>query len=528
MPGERILIAEDEPDVRDVARLTLELAGYQITTAQHGMDAVEKARQGNFDLFLTDVKMPYMDGLDAFQEVRREDPEIVGVVMTGYGTMSIAIQAIKNGFADFVIKPFTPDELTSAVARSLEKERLRRENVRLKALIPLFELSRHFMSETRLPVLLDQVVQTGLTETRASHAHLLLYQETGQLLCAAQAGEPLADDAPWRLVAEQVVESRQPLVVNLPLEPVLQRASPAPALVGQQSLIALPLYSKERVLGALLMDKAPDMEPFTEVEAELLSVLAGQAAIAIDNARLFEERDAAFAELSQMDHMKSEFINIAAHELRTPLSLVLGYAGLLEESGDAETEDYAHAITQNALRLRAIVEDMTNLRYLETNQTRLHVEWVDLAQVIHQAVDTARLGLSDKRVDLQLELAPRLERVQADRKKLELVLSSLLSNAYKFSPSGGMILVRTEETASDVTVSVQDEGPGIPLSEQPKIWKRFYQVEESMTRVHGGIGLGLAIVKGMVELHHGRVWVESTEKRGSTFYFTLPKRGVIR
>jgi signal transduction histidine kinase len=366
--------------------------------------------------------------------------------------------------------------------------------------------------------LLSCVVQTGLDETGARRANLLLRRAEDRFEVAASAGGALEYNVRWQELAEWVLRTRQPLVVD----------SQTSALSGdtpgdQGSILALPLLNKDRAVGVLVLDKVAEAEPFTDGDAELLNVLAGQAAIAIENARLFEERERAFRELEKMDHMKSEFINIAAHELRTPLSLVLGYAGLLEEDAEGLAKSYAQSITQNALRLRSIVEDMTNLRYLELNQSTLELAPVDLRHIVRLALDVVDRGvLWDVRVETNFPES--VTPVPVDAQKLDLVLSNLLTNAYKFSPQGGKVLVSIQEREADLVVSVKDEGPGIPASEHANIWKRFYQIEHSLTRAHGGIGLGLAIVKGMVELHGGRVWVESAEGQGSAFYFSIPKR----
>lgn len=525
---ELILIADDEPDVLELCRYALQLEGYRVQTARDGLEALERARQVQCDLFLTDVKMPHLDGLSAFQRIREFDPAIVGVAMTGYGTMTTAIEALKAGFSDFVIKPFTPKELAGAIARALEKERLRRENVRLKALIPLFELSRAFMSTTDLQTLLGKVAQTGLRETQADRvACLLIEGGTGRFRLAASAGRrlDLATSSAWNQLCRQVARTRHPLVID-------PHPNPAPFFSPQQaqevgSILALPLVVKDRVIGVLVLGKPSGASSFGEGDIEFLTVLAGQAAVAIENAALFRKIRDAYRELEKIDHLKSEFINIAAHELRTPLALILGYAGLLEDTLQGEANEYLQAIVQNGNRLRTIIDDMISLRTLELKQARLTRQSISLDETIAAAIRAFRPLAETKRIRLNQDVPADLGPIEADPQKVELILGNLLSNAIKFTPPGGVVTITVraseEQAREEVVVGVHDTGPGIPLPEREQIFARFYQVEESLTRAHNGIGLGLAIVRGMVELHGGRVWVESEVGQGSTFAFTIPR-----
>jgi len=189
LADERILIADDEPDVRALARYALEADGYDVTTVNDGLEAVERARAESFTLLLTDLKMPRMGGLESFETIRAFDPDIIGVVMTGFGTMKMAIEALKLGFDDFVIKPFSPTELAKSVGRSMAQARLRQENARLKALVPLFEISRSFMADHDLGTLLTQITTTAVAETKAVAGVLLGYDsDEGYLYLKASKG----------------------------------------------------------------------------------------------------------------------------------------------------------------------------------------------------------------------------------------------------------------------------------------------------------------------------------------------------
>lgn len=531
MANERILIADDEPDVRALARYALEAEGYDVSTVSDGLEAVERARTESFTLLLTDLKMPRMGGLDAFRTIRAFDPDIIGVVMTGYGTMKMAIESLKLGFNDFVIKPFSPTELAQSVSRSLAQARLRQENARLKALMPLFEVSRSFMADHDLGTLLTQIATTAVAETKAVAGVLLGYDsDEGYLYLKASEGlSPPPHDlfVPIRdLHSDPVLSSRTATVWQAQdgsRPQICADIFPTGLALGH--LLCHPIWGKNQFSGLLTLAKEPAQTPFSTGDVEFTAVLAGQAAAAIENTSLFARIEEAYEELAKIDHLKSEFINIVAHELRTPLALVLGYTDILEDYlKDTTATEYLNVIAQNAIRLRTIIDDMMNLRYLEEKEATLNLVPVPLREVIETAIMAFAPLAEDKQQELLSDIPPDLAEIRADRQKIELILGNLLSNAIKFTPDRGRIRVTAQGGDPEVTIRVSDTGPGLSLPERERIFDRFYQVEDSLTRGHGGLGLGLSLVRGLVELHGGQVWVESAAGTGSTFCFTIPGR----
>jgi DNA-binding NtrC family response regulator len=159
MAKEKVLIVDDEIDVLDLCRRILLAQGYQVDSANNGYEAIEIARQKKFNLLLTDIKMPGMSGLEIAQQLKEFDPNIICVTMTGFSTMDMAINALKLGIDEFILKPFTPKELSAAISKAMEKERLRQENFRLRSLIPLFELNKTLMSTVEEDNLLSRVLE---------------------------------------------------------------------------------------------------------------------------------------------------------------------------------------------------------------------------------------------------------------------------------------------------------------------------------------------------------------------------------
>lgn len=528
MPDERILIVEDEPDIRDMCARALAMEGYRVTGAANAAEALQIAQKQEFDLLLTDIRMPGMSGLQTYRAIQQLRPDIVGVVITAYGSVETAIEALKLGMQDFILKPFSLEELRAAISRALEKKRLERENARLKALIPLLQLSQTFMAVTDLNILLEQVLHIAVQETAAKLAVLMLQDDISSNWVVSAA---MRDDHPEPFIhvhrlskpmIQRVVQSGRAVLwqAESSEEPFFAHVA-GDAAQAVKSAVALPLIVQGSTIGILALGKESTELAFSQSDVELLSVLASQAATAIQNARLFTRLRNAYDKLSALDHLKSEFINIVAHELRTPLAEIIAYMALLEKQIPAD-DPYWSGIARATNRLNTLTSNITNLKFLEAGQAELQCAELSLPSLIHEIIEELGPLAASKGQSLHLAIADNFPPVYVDGAKIKVVLRNLVSNAIKFTPQGGEIRIAAEVDEPGIRIAVQDTGVGIPKEEWEWIFKPFYQLESSLSREHGGIGIGLALAKSLVELHGGRIWVESEVGKGSTFYFTLP------
>lgn len=229
----------------------------------------------------------------------------------------------------------------------------------------------------------------------------------------------------------------------------------------------------------------------------------------------------------RLENVRKEFVANVSHELRTPLSVIKGYVETLVDSHDemplADREKFLRTIQRHTERLNSLLEDLLALSRLESAQPGLARERVDLASMLAAALEDFRTRPAADGHRLALAVDPALPAVLADPLKLGQVLDNLVSNALKYTPRGARIeLVACIDSVDTVKIAVRDNGPGIPAEDVPHIFERFYRVDKGRSREKGGTGLGLSIVKHIVQLHGGRVWVESRVGEGTTFYFTLP------
>lgn len=300
--------------------------------------------------------------------------------------------------------------------------------------------------------------------------------------------------------------------------------------IDPRAYMVIPLVTRGRVLGAMAFLLTETDRRYSSDDLDFAQHVARRAATAVDNLRLYEEARQAQAAAEDANRLKDDFLATLSHELRTPLNAILGWARMLRtRSLDSPTRDKAlGTIERNALAQAQIVEDLLDVSRVITGSLRLDLQPVDMGALIESAVTTIRPAAEAKGIDLNC----RVERVPpmvGDPGRLQQVVWNLLSNATKFTPSGGSIEVRVEPRDSAVYVYVSDTGVGISPEFLPHVFERFRQADSTSTRVHGGLGLGLAIVRHLVELHGGTVEASSAGSgKGATFTVCLPLRPVSR
>jgi signal transduction histidine kinase len=214
---------------------------------------------------------------------------------------------------------------------------------------------------------------------------------------------------------------------------------------------------------------------------------------------------------------------VASHELRTPLAILLGYASLLDEQATDTAKKHTQAIIHSALHLKKLVTDMLSLRYLQAGEMELELQLLEVADVTQKVVEELGFLAKDKGQTLTVDVPQDMPSIWADEGMLYLIISNLVSNAIKFTSQGGTIKLMAVTGEDELTVSVEDSGIGIVAKEFDNVFGSFYQVGNSLRREYPGLGLGLSIVRELVELHQGKVWVQSTVDRGSTFIFTISR-----
>ena len=293
---------------------------------------------------------------------------------------------------------------------------------------------------------------------------------------------------------------------------------------GYRSVLAVPLLCEDRLLGALAVNRSSPGDFAVEVVA-LLKTFATQSALAIQNARLFREIEDKSRQLEVASQHKSEFLANMSHELRTPLNAIIGFSEVLAERMFGEINDkqaeYLADILESGRHLLSLINDILDLSKIEAGRMELEPTTFHLPNVIENALTLVRERAQRHGITLGRTVDERVGMIRADERKVKQVLLNLLSNALKFTPEGGRIDVRATARDDAVEISVTDTGVGIAPEDQATVFEEFRQVGSVAKKVEG-TGLGLAISRKFIELHGGRIWVESQLGKGSTFAFTLP------
>jgi GAF domain-containing protein len=422
--------------------------------------------------------------------------------------------------------------MASMAATAISKQRLYQETAdRLAEVSTLYTLSNQITSNLALSPVLESIVTILKLTLDCRSCSILLIDATGEYLQLEAASGPSYD---WKGIARLrigegvsgrvIAERRSIYVPDTQKEPGFIYFNP-----DIRSLLVVPLLVRDKVIGTLSID---DLKPNAfDYEGRLLTIAAAQAAVAIENAQLYEslqgsyaELEQAYNELQQVDKLKSEFVQSISHELRTPLTFVKGYVELLQdgEMGDLteEQEKALSIVMKKADGLARLVDDIISLQ--QTGQQKPKLSPFSLVDLGRTEVQAARASAAEAGVTLVDEIPDGLPHAMGDEQRLSQVFVNLVGNAIKFSGVGDTITIRMRQEGSTIRTEVEDTGIGIPEDQLSRIFDRFYQVDGTTTRRYGGTGLGLAIAKQIVEAHNGIIGVESELGKGSLFYFTVP------
>jgi signal transduction histidine kinase len=293
-----------------------------------------------------------------------------------------------------------------------------------------------------------------------------------------------------------------------------------------RSLLGVPMTYKDRVIGVLEAINKRAL-PWTVSDQTYLQILAAQAAVAIEGAKLVMRLKRANEEMAELDRLKNNFIAIASHELRTPLGVIMGYASFLQMEESTSAQENASKVMESALKLRKIIEDMVNLRYLKQKPKDLSLEETTVGALFQAFQREAITQLESRQHNIEIHVPDPDLPIKVDATRLIMVLTNLLNNAMTFTDAHDTIRLHAfQGDGRTVSIAMTDTGLGLPSDQTEKIFEEFYQVEDHMTRRHGGLGIGLSIARAIVDAHHGTITATSAGLgQGATFTIRLPLPG---
>ena len=522
-PGHVAILHSSADRAESLARV-LRSAGHQVTVVRPGAAALPTLVNASPDVVLGTLYFGdhlTRDTIAAARTALKVDLPLL--VLLGREDTDTVVSA------DEVIRePVDPGELTlrvgSLITRRVERRALQKK---IDQLVGLNRTSWAFSLAGGPESLFAQIAKLSAEALRAEKGLVLLYD--------AQRRE-MEGQVPFGLTREQVAQAHYPVDgeprdrwnfrINGPL--ISNHAPSDPhllpemvALLGLRSALVVPLTLGPQVLGLLLVADRIGAEPFRDEDLGVLQAVAGQAAVSVENQRLHEQIKFVNARLQEYDRMKSEFVAIIAHDFRSPLMAIRGFAELVLEDTDLpldSRQEFMQTIIDQTDDLARLANDTLLISRMETGEIQYEWQDVELAPLILESVP---LGLS--RHSVVTDVPADMPGIVADADRIKQIVTNLLSNAVKYSPEGGAITVRVRERGGQhVLIEIADQGLGIPTDQVGRLFQKFERVRSEDHLRISGTGLGLYICRKIAEGHGGQIWVESETGRGSTFSILLP------
>ena len=573
----RILAVEDSATQAAALAHLLEQAGYTVVVARSGERAMELLQRDRFDLVLSDVVMPDISGYEVARRIKADPAlrDLPVVLLTSLNDPLAIVRGLASGADSYVTKPYLPERLLARVRAAIDRPRRAADAPRTPP-VEVTLLGARFTIAADTEHILGLVVSSyedlmRTTEAvRAAERRARFLAEAGELLSASLDADQILrdlgrlavptiadlcvvdarnDDGPLRRVEVAQTDGTLAQVASLLATPRdgalpladqtgIQRAvldTPNAGTLlggllaehGVQGIITAPLMARGETLGAIHL-VAMSGRTYGDDDVDLAADLARHAALAVDNARLYQQAQ-------QATRARDDVLGIVSHDLRNPLHTIqLASSFLLELTGstsmaipgaaagapDVPLAGQLDIILRSARRANALIEDLLDVTRIDAKRLAVDPVEVEGPALLEEALlDTAPLA-RDRAIELTHEWEGPPVAVSADRGRIFQVFSNLVGNALKFTPRGGRIDVRARAGSGEVVFSIADTGPGIPAESLPHLFDRFWQARQAR---RAGAGLGLYIAKGIIEAHGGRIWVESVVGHGTTFAFTLPR-----
>ncbi|MCP4401375.1 MAG: response regulator [bacterium] len=530
---------------------------YSIQTATGGVKALEIASGENPpDLILLDIMMPGMDGYDVCQQLKADERtrDIPIVFLSALTDVADKLKAFALGGNDYITKPFQQEEVMARVVTQLTmrkaQQQIETKNVQLQQEIQerkqaetdllrrhrQLALLKQFGQLVSSSLELDQVLDTILQEVRellniVSTSIWLLTDDRRELECRQIIGAGSEQIKHARLPVEEgisgwvVDHGESAMIADLWEDPRHHTVMGKQGQDSPRSMISVPLKAQDTVTGVLnLVD--PHVDHFTPEDLYFIESIAAEAAIAIENARLYSEVKEKNSQLQELNASKDTFFSIISHDLRSPFNALLGFSQILADNIEQYTPDkiqaYARNVHTSADRLYTLLENLLTWSRLQRGAMQYTPELLNLDESVEDNILLFQIKAEQKQIRLTYDISEGLA-AYGDVSMVDTILRNLISNALKFTQAGDRITVASRIAGEWIEIAVSDTGQGIKPDALPKLFRIDEKYSTVGTAGEQGTGLGLLLCQNLVQLHGGRIWVESEMGKGTSFTFTIPR-----
>jgi PAS domain S-box-containing protein len=482
----RVIIVDDEKGLRMGTKRLLESEGYIVDTAENGTEGIALGTTGDYDMAIIDLKMPDIDGIEVLRNIKEKMPNTVCFIATAYASYETAIEATKLGAASYIPKPFTPDELINHLQEGYEKRKLILESERLRKEREerLLEIATE---KSRLNTIVNSIAD-GVLVTNLM-GELVLFNP------ASMKYFELSNS----IIGEYILDFLPASVKDIILK-VLNNKKSSKSFSAEIELKP----NRELVVDVTC-------SPVPQPDGSLIGVVT-----VITN----------ITELKRLEYVKSQFVSMVAHELKTPVAAVLGFLRIILDQNISTTPEQENDyLARSEKRLQALVEmvnDLLDISRMEMKTKQREIKDIDIPEVVKSNLDFLELELQKRGIKVIYTAEENLPMVKADSGEVNRIFTNIISNAMKYNKDNGTITASVKKSGNYIMCSIKDTGIGMRPQDKEKLFQEFYRIKNDKTRNIPGTGLGLSIVKRIIESYSGKIEVNSEYGEGSEFIVYLP------
>ncbi|MDF1535093.1 MAG: ATP-binding protein [bacterium] len=563
-PPPRILIIEDDAVSRNILKNIFLNEGYQVLEEADGTKGLATALTEHPDLICLDIILPGLSGYEVCRSIRSDETcsGIPILMVTALNKREDIVKGLRTGATDYLTKPFSPVEVLARVKVNLQQKIALRDLLQKTG---QFALACEILETTTSSLDLKQVLFILVTKTaqflNGDRCSIIAVEGSwgddqrlpkGRLLVShddPNVSELVIDLLKYPEILKSFRTGELVVVEDVFSDPLMEEVKESLAGMPFRSVMSVPLTFRGEILGAMLLRTTRTECGFTGDEITMTRIIAAAGTNALRNASLYsriekknerleklnEELKRANEELEALSKARSDFVSMVSHELRTPLTSIIGFSELLAEAhvGELtrEQDEYIRQILRKGKDLLTLINDLLDTGHLESGKVALRYREVDLDDVIQSVLSSTR-HVTEVTPIIKVQIPEDIPPFDGDPEKITQILVNLVTNALKFSPPASPVVIsagllegrRETDRGLFLKISVTDKGIGIPEEERQRVFEQFFQVQSGTSRSYRGAGLGLYICRSFVELHGGKIWVDSEVGKGSTFSFTIPVR----
>ncbi len=483
----KVLIVDDEKGLRIGTQRLLQSENYDVETADCGMLGIKMGTENDYDLAILDLKMPDIDGISVLKEIKKARPNTICFIATAYASYDTAIEATKLGAFTYIPKPFTPDELLRNLRAGYERRLLILEAEKLKKEREerLLELA---FEKSRLNTIVNSLADG-----------VFVINKDGELVLYNPASVKYLE-LNEIIIGEKILGILPPKISDL-----------IKHFLGKEAF--------ENKTNSAEVELKPDRELVVEIKCSPVPHPDGSLAGVVTVIRNITE-------MKKVEYVKSQFVSMVAHELKTPMAAVLGFLNIiLDPSLKITQEQQVDYMSRSKNRLQGLLEmvnDLLDISRMEMKTKSRELKELNIGEIVKGTTDFLELELKKRNITVTSKYQQDLPLIKADNNEITRLFTNIIGNSVKYNKDNGTINIDVSTSGNFIVTKIADTGIGMKPEEKAKLFSEFYRIKNEHTRSISGTGLGLSIVKRIAESYSGKVEVESEYGKGSTFTVYLP------